>query len=146
MTEEQEKAVALHHRGANCAQSVLLVFCEKYGLDSESGMRVAGGLGGGLRCGEVCGAVSGGVIVVGLKHAATKPENLDQKKFCGEKTEQFVEAFRQVYGKGKIRCRDLLEEKGHDICDELIAGSVALLCERDTSPTDNIQKKENKRI
>lgn len=129
MTADEEKAVGLHHRGANCAQSVLLVFCERYGLDFESGMRVGGGLGAGFRCGEICGAVSGAVMVVGLKYAATTPEDIDRKMLCYEKTEQFIEAFRTRCGKGKILCRELLEEKGKAICDELIAGSTALLHE-----------------
>lgn len=125
MTPEQEQAVTYHHRGCNCAQSVLLLFCEKYGLDFASGMRVAAGLGGGFRCGELCGAISGAVLAIGLRHAAIVPEDLAQKEICYQKTEEFVETFRARFG--KVACRELLEEKGRDICDELIAASVDMM-------------------
>lgn len=129
MTADQEKAMEYHHRGANCAQSVLLIFCEQYGLSFTDAMRVGAGLGAGFRCGEICGAISGAVLAIGLKHAATRPEDIDQKMFCYEKTEEFIEAFRKGPGKGKILCRELLEEKGKSICDELIAASVGLMRE-----------------
>lgn len=100
MSKLSDRAVALHADGHNCAQSVLLVFCEKYGLTPETADALASGLGGGARCGELCGALSGAVLVVGLKKGG------EGREVCAAEVTRLTDAFRAKTG--ALRCDDLL--------------------------------------
>ncbi len=123
-----DEAVALHSEGCNCAQSVLLAFCDKYGLDKETAMRLAGGLGSGMRVGDVCGAVSGAVLTIGMKNGPAQPTDKEAKKLCADKTAEFIKEFRKRFG--NHTCRDLLKAAGGKICDKVIAGAADLLEEK----------------
>ncbi|HEX7556527.1 MAG TPA: C-GCAxxG-C-C family protein [Leptolinea sp.] len=111
-----EKAVALHNSGFGCAQSVVSVFCEEYGVDPIIGQKMALGLGGGIgRQGEVCGAFSGGVLVLGMKYGISSMDGETNKAakdiaytFDQELARQFKER------NGAIRCNELL---GFDLND-----------------------------
>ncbi len=107
-----QEALDIHHSGHNCAQSVLLVFAQKYGLDREMALKVAGSLGGGFRCGEMCGAATGAAIVIGLNCGQTVANDLQSKLDCYQKTESFMQAFADR-NDGLLRCKDLLE--GYDV-------------------------------
>ena len=50
----------------NCCQSVLMAFCEDYGIDPELAMSAASGFGSGVCIGEVCGAFTGAIMALGL--------------------------------------------------------------------------------
>ena len=115
MSTREERALALHATGYNCAQSVLGAFCEDDGLDVTAAMKVAGGLGGGLRYGEVCGAASGAVLALGLKCGQYIEGDQAQKSFCYKKTREFMDAFAAECG--AVTCRDLL---GFDVNDEAL--------------------------
>lgn len=135
---KSERAKQLHEGGFNCAQSVVGVFCEDYGVELKTALRMAGALGGGLREGEVCGALSGGAMVVGLKYGQTEHGDLEQKQLCNEKIREFVAAFREPFG--ALTCRELL---GVDLgqnpqalqqrpelkarCNDFIAAAVLIL-------------------
>jgi C_GCAxxG_C_C family probable redox protein len=111
MSEKSEAALHLFQHGRfNCAQSVLAVFCETYGLDKETAFKISSGLGSGIRCGELCGAVSGAAQVIGLKYGQSEAGDLQAKENCYAKTLEFVTKFKKVHG--SIVCRELL---GHDI-------------------------------
>jgi C_GCAxxG_C_C family probable redox protein len=103
---KSETAVNLFNSGFNCAQSVLASFCEEYGLDQETGLKLASGLGGGFRCGEVCGAVSGAVLVIGLKYGQSLADDSASKSHCNSETVIFMERFRKD-NKSCI-CREIL--------------------------------------
>ncbi|MGN0517789.1 MAG: C-GCAxxG-C-C family protein [Acutalibacteraceae bacterium] len=54
-------------QGYNCAQSVMLAFCDETGLDFDTSALIASGFGGGIgRLREVCGAVSGMVMALNM--------------------------------------------------------------------------------
>ena len=136
-----DMAEALFTGGLNCAQSVLGVFCESYGLERGLAARLATGFGGGCRAGELCGAVTGGVLVVSLKHGQTDAADKEAKERCYHATRDFVQAFRTRHN--ACRCYDLL---GLDIstpegrqqaqplfatlCTSLIRSAVELLEEQ----------------
>ncbi len=70
MSDKVLKALELHKKGFNCAQSVALPFCEELGVDPAIISRAAEGFGGGMGGFELtCGALSGAVMVAGLKSA-----------------------------------------------------------------------------
>ncbi|MEA5039357.1 MAG: C-GCAxxG-C-C family protein [Clostridiaceae bacterium] len=106
MSERSERAVAEHGRGFNCAQSVLRMFCEDYGLNARDAAALACGLGGGARCGELCGAASGAVLAIGLRYGQREAEDQEGKRHCAEETKRFLEAFQERCG--ALRCADLL--------------------------------------
>jgi len=110
LNTKQDSAAELFNNGFNCAQSVLAVFCEAYGLNRETALKVACGLGGGVRSGEICGAVSGAVIVIGLKYGHCQPEDTESKANCYAKTVEFLNIFKEK--NGCITCREIL---GYDI-------------------------------
>ena len=97
----------------NCAASVFSAFCEDYGIDMKTAMKLAGSFGGGCCVGEVCGAATGALLVVGLKHGQHEPGDMAAKDACYEKTTEFIEEFRKECG--ALTCRDIL---GADIRTE----------------------------
>ena len=63
-----EKAVEKFNNGYNCAQSVVMAFCDELGMSEEECAIMSEGFGGGMgRTRSVCGAVSGMVMLAGLK-------------------------------------------------------------------------------
>ena len=107
MSERIKKASEMFLDKYNCSQAVLSVFSEKYGVDTETAIRIACGLGSGCRSADICGAVSGAVLVIGLKYGA-------DTSVCNSKTEEFLKEFDAVNG-GTV-CRNLLG------CDITTAG------------------------
>ncbi len=142
MSERSEKAVACFE-DFNCAQSVITTCGPEFGLDRETALRVAGGLGGGMgRLGEVCGAVTGAFLVIGLKHGKSHLE--DDESETKEKAYALVYEFADRFRarNGSILCRELLgcdigtpagrdqaREKGlfNDLCPKLVRDAVEIL-------------------
>jgi len=85
--------------GLYCSQAVLGAFCEKYGMDKSTALKISCGLNSGFRCADMCGAVSGAVLVIGLKYG-------DSKDTCSSKTEEFIKSFREK--NGEVLCRNIL--------------------------------------
>jgi C_GCAxxG_C_C family probable redox protein len=95
----------------NCAQSVLVAFCEELGLKKDDALRIAMGFGGGMgHTGGTCGAVTGAYMVIGLKTELT----IDNLPACKEKAyalvHEFDTRFKQRYP--SALCGDLL---GYDL-------------------------------
>ena len=103
-----ESSVFSFNNGFNCCQSVLLAYCQEFGLDSQVASRLSTGFGGGMgRMAGVCGAVTGAFMVLGLKYGRVKAEDNESR----EKTYMLVKEFA---GKFKARndsiiCKDILE-------------------------------------
>ncbi|MDR0813147.1 MAG: C-GCAxxG-C-C family protein [Oscillospiraceae bacterium] len=108
-----ETAKYLFDNGFNCAQSVLGSVAEELGLEQETALAIAGGLGGGCTCGELCGAALGGVLAIGMQADYSDAQNTAAKERAHAKTEAFLAAFREKFG--ALRCRDLL---GHDLTSD----------------------------
>lgn len=107
MSIKQESAANIFNKGFNCAQSVISVFCEDYGMDKKTALKISGGLGGGFRSGDICGAVSGAVLVIGLKYGHHTEGDFDTKQNCNAKTVEFLSEFK---ARNKaITCREILE-------------------------------------
>ena len=79
-------------QGYNCAQAVLLAFCDDLGFDEQTALMLASPFGGGIgRMREVCGTVTGMYMALGLARGYS---------------EQLAERFKE--DNGSIICRDLL--------------------------------------
>ena len=106
MGDRENAAVDLFSKSYNCAQSVFAAFCGEFGLDAETALKIASGFGGGMRCGEACGAATGAVMAIGLKCGLYKEGDLEQKRYCNNKTYEFLHKFKEE--NGSIICRELL--------------------------------------
>ena len=69
MSSKTETALQKFESGYNCAQSVLLAYCDDVNIDKSTALKISCGFGAGMgRKQEVCGAVTGGIIIIGAKH------------------------------------------------------------------------------
>lgn len=107
MSERVEKAKELFKSGYNCSQAVLSVFCEEFGLDLETALKISSSFGGGMgRMREVCGTVSGMFMAVGLAMASASDSAVEK----GEHYKRVQELARRFKEKnGSIICRELLQ-------------------------------------
>lgn len=102
-----ELAKKLFEDGYNCAQAVLLAFCEDFGMDRETAMMISAPFGGGMgRLREVCGTVSGMNMVLGLAKRGYKKGDNASKAQLYKDVQTLAEKFRE--DNGSIICRELL--------------------------------------
>lgn len=104
MADRITKAKETFDKGYSCAQSVLMAYCNAFGMDTETAARIACGLGGGIaRSRETCGAVLGGIMVLGLAKSSGGSED---KKELYRISRAFMDDFRKKAG--SVICRELL--------------------------------------
>ena len=127
---KREIAMAIHAQGYNCAQSVLLAFCEDFGVSKDLAATLALPFGGGMgQMRETCGALTGAFMVLGLANNQKEAPTPQEKALCYEKVRTLAEAFQTE--NGSMLCRDLLalaqtnSEKKN--CRELVGYAAALL-------------------
>ncbi len=114
MTARTEKARALFTSGCTCSQAVVVAYCDLFGVDTGTAMKMTCGLGGGIgRLREVCGAVSGMAVLAGLKYGSESPD-AEAKKKTYAVVQEMAAAFREQ--NGAIVCRQLLglDKPEHD--------------------------------
>ena len=92
-------ATEMFDTGYNCAQALLGAFAPDLGLDREIAVRLAATLGGGLsRTGGTCGAAMGALLVLGLRHGHTDPEEEDAADLCRAEAQEFLRRFGMKHG------------------------------------------------
>jgi len=156
MSTREERAIELFRTGGygyNCSQSVLGAFCEDNGLDLETALKLASVFGGGAtRYKGMCGAVSGAIMAIGLKCGHYIKGDIETKKFCHAKAQEFSDKFKAKNG-STICCELLGIDKDIEIgskdfsalrpmfdsiCPELVKNAVQILenmdFERDRIP------------
>jgi C_GCAxxG_C_C family probable redox protein len=100
----KEKAQELFKAGYNCSQAILGAFCEEYGMDFETAMKMSVSFGGGMgRMREVCGTVSGMFMVLGLAYWEKDSDKSSHYKRVQELAEEFKK------NNGSIICKELLK-------------------------------------
>lgn len=135
-----EQAIGKFSRGVNCAQSVLLTYCNELNLDMDSLLKLGNGLENILCEDEVCGAVTGAIMVLDLKYGTYEMEN----KLPKEKVQQMIEIFSEKFKNMNcsMLCKDLIgcnlkqkgmigyaREKGvfKDVCPKLIKDAINII-------------------
>lgn len=133
-------ALEIFNSNFNCCQAVFCTFCEEFGLDLETALKLSTGFGGGLRDGEVCGAVSGAIMALGLKEGHNIEEDLETKAKAYDLTITFIKKFKET--NNTIVCKELLgydpskpdenailKEKGlfTTVCTKAVSDAVRIL-------------------
>ncbi len=107
------KAAEMFLQGYNCAQSVVVAFCDVTGLEEDFAARMASSFGGGMgRLREVCGAVSGMLMVLGLLYGYDTPGDDVSKKRLYTEVQELAGKFREEVG--SIVCREILKNPPSD--------------------------------
>ena len=93
--------------GYNCAQSVVVAFCDVTGLEKDFAAKMSSSFGGGMgRLREVCGAVSGMLMVLGLLYGYDTAGDDVSKKKQYQDIQALCGRFREEVG--SIVCREIL--------------------------------------
>ena len=107
------KAAELFLGGYNCAQAVVVAFCDELGMTEAQAARMASSFGGGMgRMREVCGAVSGMLLVAGILYGYDTPGDDVSKKRHYTLVQQLAGQFREEVG--SIVCREILKNPPSD--------------------------------
>ena len=105
-----ELAAQLFLGGCNCAQAVVVAFCDVTGLEKDFAARLSCSFGGGMgRMREVCGGVSGALMALGMLCAPDDPGDQAAKAAHYARVQELARRFRER--NGSIICRELLGEK-----------------------------------
>ena len=105
MQSRVPQVLDLFTNGYNCCQSLLAIFGDIHGLDRETALKLASGMGGGLgHTGEVCGFVSAACLLLGLKHGTNDPAaKLKVAPICLELCDQFKAKY------GSVNCKEIIK-------------------------------------
>lgn len=107
MESRVEKAERLFKEGYNCSQSVFAAYCDLYGIDEQTALKLSASFGAGMgRMREVCGAVSGMFLVAGMETGAIEGKDSEGKKYNYDTVQFLAEKFKEK--NGSIVCRELL--------------------------------------
>jgi len=107
--------------GYSCSQSILTAYCEHYGIDHLTGVKIAAGFGAGMQKAKTCGAVTGAIMVLGLhfgdetsvKSAGRRPVYTAVQEFI----RQFEDRHETVSCGGLLGC-DVNTREGMKIAAE----------------------------
>jgi C_GCAxxG_C_C family probable redox protein len=103
-----EASISSFREGFSCAEAIASVYGPRFGLDRDTSVRVAGGLGGGLAGrGGTCGAITGASLIIGLRHGRVRADDLESKSRTYELVNELLQARN-----GSTVCRELL---GRDV-------------------------------
>ncbi len=128
MTTGQQKAMAFHDMGYNCAQAVACAYCEAVGLDEETIYRATEGFGLGMGMMEICGALSGAAVLAGNRISAGSSKPGTTKGATYKLVRTMGKAFETQ--NGSMICRELKGVKtGTPLraCNDCICDACALV-------------------
>ena len=92
--------------GNGCSQAVLTQFCEQFGLDQLTALKISSGFPAGMQMAGICGAVTGAYMVLGLKFADQESAQSAGRTRVYEAIAEFNRRFKQHHG--TLDCKDLL--------------------------------------
>lgn len=106
MQSRKEKAIELHNKGYNCAQSVACAFADVTDADEEAIFKMTEGFGLGMGCMEAtCGAISGATVILGMMNSTANLEKPDSKAATYKMSRELVQSFKSK--NHSIVCKDL---------------------------------------
>lgn len=109
--DRTETALTAFASGFNCAQAVLAAYCEDFGLDTPTALRLGEGFGGGVAGGGgLCGALSGAVMALGLYAGRDEAGDLAAKEHTQSLILALLARFQARHG--DTACEALLRSQG----------------------------------
>lgn len=97
-----EQAVAYHHKGFNCCQSVLAAYSDLTGLSQQASFDMGGGFGAGAQTGELCGAITGAILTLGMLTPVDPRTLWAASAAPGALAKEFQKRFQEKFG--DLRC------------------------------------------
>ena len=111
--DHSQRALENFMKGYNCAQSVVVAFCDVTGMTADFAARLSSSFGGGMgRMREVCGAVSGMLLVAGLLYGYDIPGDEVSKRAHYHLVQELAGKFRER--EQSIVCREILKNPPTD--------------------------------
>ncbi len=96
----------LAQNGRSCAEAMLAAHGPAMGLDEQTAVKLASGLGGGMGLmGDTCGALTAAYLVIGLCLGVSGPADMYGRQNVYLLVQECAERFRQATG--STQCRDL---------------------------------------
>ena len=92
--------------GYSCSQTILTTYCERYGVDHETGIKVAAGFGAGMQKAKTCGTVTGAIMVLGLHFGNENSMKSADRKDVYTAVIEFTKQFEEL--NHTLSCRELL--------------------------------------
>ena len=106
--ERKYVAAELFTSGCNCAQAVVVAYCDEIGLDRETALKLSSSFGGGMgKLREVCGSCTGAFAVAGLLWGYADVSDHKLKSSHYELIRRIADEFKEK--NQTIICRELLE-------------------------------------
>ena len=135
-----DAAEAFFNSGFNCAQAVLAAYCEDFGLDPKTALKISGGLGAGMgRLQRTCGAVTGAFLAIGLKYGKCEEGDDRAKEKTYDLVREFAKRFEERHGTTSCRALlgiDLIKDTGRaasertkSVCPRLVRDATEILDE-----------------
>ena len=138
---KKEKAVEMFNSGINCAQSVAVVYAEKFKINEEDIIAFASGFGAGMgKLQKTCGAVTGAFMVIGMANRNIPMENRKDKTYSEvfNFEQKFIEKMKSSSCDKLLDC-DLKTEEGKlkfeslslkkNVCEKCIVTAIEILDE-----------------
>ncbi len=142
MSNKTETALQKFESGYNCAQSVLLAYCDDVNIDSDTAIKIGWGFGAGMgRKQEVCGAVTGGIMIIGAKYGKSQDDKQATTEKIYSKTRELLNRFQLMHGTHiclqLLNGCELMTEKGqkyykenrlkNKVCSECVSSVTQIL-------------------
>lgn len=127
MKNRANEVLEAFNGGFYCSQAMLSTYCEDFGLDKKTALKISCGLAAGMaRLSSTCGAVTGAYMVISLKHGSCLPGDKEAVEKTFELIQEFDKRFTEKHG--STNCRELLGvDLRHD--DKDLAGKqVKAIC------------------
>lgn len=107
MKSKVDEVLACFNSGFDCSQAILSTYCEEFGLEKETALKLSCGFAAGMsRLGETCGAVTGAYMLIGLKYGKYLPHDNQSKEKSFELVQEFERRFAAQ--NQSTNCRELL--------------------------------------
>lgn len=126
MTKKQDPACCFLD-GYSCSQTILTLYCERYGVDHTTGVKMAAGFGAGMQKAKTCGVVTGAIMVLGLHFGDETSVKSAGRKTVYAAVIEFLKQFEKL--NRTLSCRELLG------CDVNTAEGMQIAAEKDLFKT-----------
>lgn len=132
MESRKEKAIRLFNEKYNCAQCIMLSYCDLVNMDGDLAFKISSGFEGGIaKMGKTCGTVNASVMLLSLRYGESNKEDIDSKNKRREIIRNFMIDFSNIHNKG-INCTNILTEeegKTYTMHSEKCLKTVSEVCD-----------------